>query len=70
MDPCSSPYILPNSSLQNPFLHSLLRNRQKFDVRRDADHHGSLARISELGGALRAGVQGLGDLGASGDLGA
>ena len=28
MDPYSSPYIIPNSSLHNPFPHSLLRTRQ------------------------------------------
>ena len=29
MDPYSSPYIIPNNSLHNPFPHSLLRTRQK-----------------------------------------
>ena len=28
MDLYSSPYIIPNSSLHNPFPHSLLRSRQ------------------------------------------
>ena len=28
MDPYSSPYIIPNNSLQNPFPHSLLRTTQ------------------------------------------
>ena len=34
MDPCSSPYIIPNNSPHNPFPHSLLRTRQlkSFDI--------------------------------------
>ena len=28
MDPYTSPYIIPNNSLHNPFPHSLLRTRQ------------------------------------------
>ena len=28
MDPYSSPYIIPNNCLHNPFPHSLLRTRQ------------------------------------------
>ena len=30
MDPCGSPYIIPNNSLHNPFPHSLPRTRQSF----------------------------------------
>ena len=33
MDPYSSPYIIPNSSLHNPFPHSLLRTRQAISSR-------------------------------------
>ena len=32
MDPFSSLYIIPNSSLHNPFPHSLLRTRQSTPV--------------------------------------
>ena len=30
MDPYSSPYRIPNNGAHNPFPHSLLRTRQKF----------------------------------------
>ena len=33
MDPYSSPYIIPNNRLHNPFPHSLLRTRQQISAR-------------------------------------
>ena len=36
MVPYSSPFIIPNNSLHNPFLHPLRRTRQKTGISREA----------------------------------
>ena len=33
MDPYGSPHIVPNTSLHNPFPHSLLRTRQQHEAK-------------------------------------
>ena len=38
MDPYSSPYIIPNNSLHNPFPHSLLSTRQLSYTLKPASH--------------------------------